>query len=155
MPDLLIRPATASDLPDVIRLLADDDLGNTREAVPASGAPLDPRYATAFAALEADPHQLFLVGLLDGVLVACLQLSVIPGLSRLGSSRGQVESVRVAAKHRGQGIGRRLMSHAIDEARRRGCSLVQLTTDKTRPEARAFYESLGFVATHEGMKLQL
>src|SRR4051812_50004764 len=123
MPDLLIRPATASDLPDVIRLLADDDLGNTREAVPASGAPLDPRYATAFAALEADPHQLFLVGLLDGVLVACLQLSVIPGLSRLGSSRGQGASVRRAAQPRGQGLRRPRRPHAGDQPARRRCSL--------------------------------
>jgi ribosomal protein S18 acetylase RimI-like enzyme len=150
-----VRRATASDLTDVIRLLADDGLGRTREAIPEPGGALDPRYAAAFAAIEADPNQALLVGLDGGELVACCQLTIIPGLSRVGALRGQIESVRVAAAHRNRGIGRQLISHAIEEARRRGCALVQLTTDKTRLDARRFYESLGFIATHEGMKLQL
>ena len=87
--------------------------------------------------------------------MGCLQLTFIPGLSRLGMWRGQIESVRVAADQRGSGLGRRLFEWAIAECRARGCGLVQLTTDKSRPDAKRFYESLGFEASHEGMKLSL
>ncbi len=90
-----------------------------------------------------------------GVLVGCLQLTFVPGLSRLGMWRGQIESVRIEMGHRGQGLGRKMFEWAIAECRRRGCGLVQLTTDKSRAEAYKFYESLGFRASHEGMKLTL
>ena len=90
-----------------------------------------------------------------GRVVGCLQLSFIPGLSRLGMWRGQIESVRVASSERGRGIGRAMLEWAIGECRGRGCGLVQLTTDKTRAGTRAFYEDLGFTASHEGMKLVL
>ena len=90
----------------------------------------------------------------DGAdVVATLQLSVLPGLSRQGALRGQVEAVRVAAGHRGRGLGAAMLRWAIEEARRRGCALVQLTTDKSRDDAHRFYERLGFVASHQGMKL--
>jgi len=139
----------AEDLPSIVRLLADDDLGRTRED---ARIPLDPRYLAAFAAIERDPNQQLVVAEQDGRIVGCLQLTFIPGLSRLGMWRGQIESVRVASSGRGGGIGRAMLEWAIAECRARGCGLVQLTTDKTRTGAHSFYEGLGFEASHEGMK---
>ncbi len=144
-----IRRATAADLPAIVALLADDALGKTREA------PGDPCYAEAFAAIEADPNQLLAVVEEGGEIVGCLQLSFIPGLSLKGMRRGQIESVRIAAARRGGGLGRKMIEWAIDECRRRGCGLVQLTMNKTRKDALRFYQSLGFEATHEGFKLML
>ena len=113
------------------------------------------RYAEAFAAIEQDPNQLLAVAERDGRVVGVLQLSFIPGLTRRGMWRGQIEGVRVASGERGGGIGRAMIAWAIAEARKRGCGLVQLTSDKRRAGAHAFYEALGFQATHEGYKLPL
>jgi ribosomal protein S18 acetylase RimI-like enzyme len=135
-----------------VALLADDVLGRRRED---PGPPLNPQYVAAFEAMAADPHQLLLVADSNGCVVGCLQLSFIPGLSRLGMWRGQIESVRIAASQRGGGLGRRMIEHAIGLCRERGCGLVQLTSDKARPDAIRFYESLGFQASHEGLKLSL
>ena len=112
-------------------------------------------YERAFDAIDADPAHLLVVGELDGDVVATFQLSYIPGFSRKGSWRAQIEAVRVADVLRGQGVGALMIRWAIDQARERGCSLVQLTTDKSRVAAHRFYERLGFVASHEGMKLTL
>ncbi len=146
------RPALGSDLAAIVSLLADDDIGATRED---ASTPLDPGYAAAFAALAADPNQLLLVADRDGSIVGCLQVTFIPGLSRKGMWRGQIEGVRVARGERGSGVGREMLRFAIEECRRRGCGLVQLTTDKARTEAHRFYAALGFVPSHEGMKLAL
>jgi ribosomal protein S18 acetylase RimI-like enzyme len=146
------RRATDADLPAIVALLADDPLGRLRED-PAS--PPNPRYQSAFSAIDADPNQLLAVVERDGAVIGCLQLSFIPGLSRLGMWRGQIESVRIAAGHRGSGLGRAMFEWAIAECRTRRCGLVQLTSDKTRPDALRFYESLGFRASHEGFKLEL
>ncbi|QPC43094.1 GNAT family N-acetyltransferase [Kaustia mangrovi] len=147
------RPARSSDLTEILRLLADDPLGKTRETV-SDG--VDTAYEEAFAAMEADPNQLMAVGVDDsGDVVACLQITFIPGLSRGGMWRGQIESVRVSSRHRGQGLGRALLDWAIARCRERGCGLVQLTSDKTRADAIRFYEGLGFTASHEGLKLAL
>jgi ribosomal protein S18 acetylase RimI-like enzyme len=146
------RRATAADLPAIIALLADDPLGRHRED---ASSPPDPRYVSAFAAVDGDSNQLLAVVERDGAVIGCLQLSFIPGLSRLGMWRGQVESVRIAAGHRGGGLGRAMFEWAIEECRARGCGLVQLTSDKSRPDALRFYESLGFRASHEGFKLEL
>jgi ribosomal protein S18 acetylase RimI-like enzyme len=152
MNDLFFRPALESDLPRIVAMLADDDLGSGRED---PSIPLNSRYIDAFAAIEKDPNQALVV--VDGPegLVGCLQLTFIPGLSRRGMWRGQIESVRIASGNRGQGIGRMMFDWAIEECRKRGCELVQLTTDKSRADAFQFYESLGFKASHEGMKLIL
>ncbi len=116
----------------------------------------DAAYIAAFEAIERDANQLLAVGTLaDGTIAACLQISFMPGLSRHGQWRGQIESVRVAEAARGRGAGRQMMDWAIAECRRRGCGIVQLTSDKTRGDAIRFYESLGFVASHEGLKLSL
>lgn len=152
MHPVTIRDATRADLPDFVRMLADDPLGASREG---SAEPLDPAYEAAFAAIAAAPGERILVAEREGRPVGMLQLSLIPGLSRRGMMRAQIEGVRVAAGQRNAGIGEELVRHAIDLAREAGCGLVQLTTDKTRADAHRFYERLGFVASHEGMKLAL
>lgn len=151
-PQVAIREATAADLDVVLRLLADDDL---RKA-DISLAPADRAiYEAAFAVIDANPHDAVIVGHLGDELVATFQLTFLPGLTRRGQWRAQVENVRVASSRRGTGIGRQMMAWAIERARERGCGLVQLTTDKRRNRAQAFYRSLGFEPTHEGMKLTL
>ena len=152
MSELIFRPATAADLPGIVAMLADDQLGSQRED---ASIPLNSRYTDAFAAIDTDPNQFLAVVEIEGQLAGCLQLTFVPGLSRLGMWRGQIESVRIAADQRGAGLGRKMFEWAIEQCRERGCELVQLTTDKTRPDALRFYESLGFVASHEGMKLSL
>lgn len=148
----VVRRAAVGDLPALVGLLADDPLGAGREE---TGGDLGP-YERALAAVDADPAQV-LVAVTDaaGEVVATLQLTVLQGLSRRGAARAQVEAVRVHERLRGRGLGEALMRWAIEEARRRGCALIQLTTDKRRVGARRFYARLGFEATHEGMKLHL
>jgi GNAT superfamily N-acetyltransferase len=102
-----------------------------------------------------DVNQLLLVAEDQGMIVGCLQLTFIPGLSRTGMWRGQIEAVRVKRDERSAGVGREMVSFAIEECRRRGCGLVQLTTDLARPEAHRFYAALGFAPSHIGMKLAL
>lgn len=147
-----IRRATRADLGGIVALLADDDLGRGREDASASALP---RYETAFDTLDRDPNQMPVVLVLDGRVAGYLQLTFIPGLSRQGMWRGLVESVRIDKTLRGRGHGEALMRFAIDQCRQRDCGLVQLTTDKTRANAHRFYARLGFVASHEGMKLAL
>ncbi len=149
---MIIRDARREDLPAIVALLADDTLGSTRER---NEDPLPQAYREAYAAIEVDPNNRLIVAEADGAIVACLQLTFIPGLSRLGAERAQIESVRVATSQRGAGLGRKLIEAAIAEARKHGSKIVQLTTDKSRADAHRFYASLGFVASHEGMKLSL
>jgi len=149
----MFRNASSTDLPAIITLLVDDPIGATREV--ASGE-IDQAYLEAFAAIEADPNQLLAVAVDDdGKVIGCLQLSFIPGLSRKGIWRGQIESVRIAAGHRGGGLGAAMIEWAVEQAKEKGCGLVQLTSDKRRPDAIRFYERQGFVASHEGLKLDL
>jgi GNAT superfamily N-acetyltransferase len=148
-----LRRAQRADLVRIIELLAADQLGAARDGV-AGPEDLVP-YLRAFEAIETDPSQLLVVGTEGGEVVATMQLSFIPGLARRGSLRAQIEAVRVADSHRSRGLGDAMFRWAIDEARRRGCSLVQLTTDKSRADAHRFYARLGFVASHEGLKLRL
>ncbi|MBY3212820.1 GNAT family N-acetyltransferase [Rhizobium laguerreae] len=147
------RLARLSDLAAIVRLLGDDDLGGAREIV---SDPVDARYLSAFAAIEADANQLLAVAT-DAAdqVVGSLQLSFLPGLSRTGMWRGQIESVRVASDLRGSGLGAQFIEWAIAQCAERGCGLVQLTSDKARGDAIRFYERLGFVASHEGLKRTL
>ncbi|NSC22689.1 GNAT family N-acetyltransferase [Streptomyces albus subsp. chlorinus] len=145
-----VRRATADDIPALVAMLADDPLGATRES-PDDPAP----YRAAFARIDADPNQQLVVAERDGRTVGTLQLTVIPGLSRRGASRALIEAVRVHADARGTGLGTRLITWAIEEARRQGCALVQLTSDATRLDAHRFYERLGFEASHLGFKMPL
>ncbi len=133
-------------------MLADDDLGGQRDD---PSTPTNRKYVDAFAAIDSDPNPLLAVAEDDRNLVGCLQISFIPGLSRLGMWRGRIESVRIASPYRGKGLGRTMFEWAIDECRNYGCGLVQLTTDKSRADAHQFYETLGFTAGHEGLKLIL
>jgi GNAT superfamily N-acetyltransferase len=146
---VVLRRAVVADLPAVVALLTDDPLGATREA--AGPEP----YERAFAAVDADPAHLLVVADDGGMVVGTLQLSFLPGLSRAGALRAQVEGVRVAAAARGRGLGEAMLRWCADEARRRGAALVQLTTDTRRADAHRFYERLGYVASHVGMKLEL
>lgn len=149
--DLIARRALRGDLPRLLALLADDSLGKNREAVGSDEA----CYIQAFEAIDSDPNQYLLVGELDGRVIAMLQLTFIPGLSRRGALRANIEAVRVDSGLRGHGIGNWIISKALLLARERGCGLVQLTSDKSRTEAHRFYARLGFLATHEGFKLRL
>ncbi|TKC81506.1 GNAT family N-acetyltransferase [Trinickia terrae] len=149
---MIFRDATVDDLHEIAALLADDDIGASRESV--NDADMK-RYETALRAIAAQPGNRVLLCMDGDEIVGLLQLTLIAGLSRLGMTRAQIEGVRVKRERRGQRIGERLFEHAIDIARSAGCGLVQLTTDKRRENAKRFYERLGFVATHEGMKLEL
>jgi len=146
---ITIRRARREDVAAIVGMLADDQIGSTRD----SADDLTP-YLKAFEEIDADPAQLLIVADDAGKAVGTLQLSIIPGLARKGALRGQIEAVRVRASHRGSGLGGELMAWAIDESRRRGCALVQLTSDVKREDAHRFYERLGFEASHTGFKLK-
>ncbi|MGO8957642.1 MAG: GNAT family N-acetyltransferase [Streptosporangiaceae bacterium] len=148
-----LRRASADDVAAIVGLLAADQLGANRDGVHSEADVA--AYTAAFRAIDADPAHLLLVAESAGEIVGTMQLSFLPGLARRGALRAQIEAVRVAASLRGSGLGGAMMRWAIDEARRRGCALVQLTSDKSRTDAHRFYERLGFVASHEGMKLAL
>lgn len=148
-----IRPALVDDVPAVVQLLAIDKLGKLREAYQH---PLPNRYYKAFENITADPNQeLMVIETHLGQIVGTLQLSFIQYLTYQGGIRAQVEAVRVHEKYRGKGIGQQLFEWAIQRAKEKRAHVMQLTTDKKRPEALKFYEKLGFIASHEGMKLHL
>ncbi len=154
---LTFRTATRTDVPAILALLADDDIARARAAAGEAPVPeaVDAALWAAFEAIDADPRNDLIVAEADGAVVGTCQLTFTPSLSRGGAQRMTVEAVRVRADLRGQGIGRALMRWSVDRARERGCGLVQLTTDRRRTEAHRFYESLGFTASHVGMKLAL
>lgn len=148
-----IRRATRDDVDAIVAMLADDPLGRARERYEQ---PLPRSYLDAFDAIDRDPNQALTVACDEaGRVVGVLQLTFTPYLTYQGGWRATVEGVRTASGARGRGIGGRLVRHAIERARERACHVIQLTTDKRRDDARRFYEALGFVATHEGMKLHL
>ncbi len=150
---LCIRSAELRDLPEIVRMLADDALGATREKYEE---PLPDSYLKAFDAISQDPNnELVVVEGEHGRPVGVMQLTFTPYITHKGGWRATIEGVRVKSDMRGAGIGRDFFKWAIARAQVRGCRVVQLTTEKQRPEAKSFYESLGFVASHEGMKLSL
>jgi GNAT superfamily N-acetyltransferase len=151
--EVVLRRAGAADLAAIVGLLAADQLGAARDGIYDDS---DLRaYQQAFATIERDPAHVLVVAETEGRVVATMQLSFLPGLARRGALRAQVEAVRVHQDYRAGGLGQAMFTWAIGEARRRGCALVQLTTDKSRTGAHRFYERLGFTASHEGMKLIL
>ncbi|MDQ3028879.1 MAG: GNAT family N-acetyltransferase [Actinomycetota bacterium] len=150
---VLLRRAEIADVPTLVALLAGDQLGAFRDGSDGVGALAT--YERAFAAIDADPAHLLVVGTQDDDVVATLQLSVLPGLARRGATRMQIEAVRVRSDLRGLGLGDALLRWSVDRARAQGCALVQLTSDKSRTEAHRFYGRLGFVASHEGFQLRL
>ncbi|MEU8302416.1 GNAT family N-acetyltransferase [Actinomadura sp. NPDC048955] len=149
---MTFREATVDDLPEIVRLLADDPLGSTRET---PGEEIPEAYFRAFAAIEKDPNNSLVVAEVAGAVAGTLQLTFIPGLTYTGGERAQIEGVRVAAEQRGAGLGQLLITWAIDRARARGCRVVQLTTDRQRPDAIRFYQKIGFRPSHMGMKYHL
>ena len=148
----VIRFATREDLPAIVKLLANDELGAARED---PGEPLHENYLAAFEAMADERDNDLVVMERDGACVGCLQIVIFSGFDRLGSRRGWIEGVRVAAHLRGQGLGRALLVWTIEHARRKGCAFVQLAINKNRRDGIRFYQSLGFVGKHEGMTLTL
>lgn len=149
---LQFRLATKDDLFDIVQMLSDDPLGATREKMEDH---LPDNYIKAFEKIVSDPNQELTVVEMNGEIVATFQLTFIQYLTYQGGLRAQVEAVRTNSTYRGQGIGTKVFDYIINRAKEKGCHLLQLTSDKRRPEAIRFYESLGFTATHEGMKLKI
>lgn len=146
------RPARLGDVEGIVRMLADDALGSKRERYES---PLPESYHAAFDAIDRDPNNELTVAESGGEVIGVLQLTFIPYLTYQGGWRALIEGVRVSSEMRGAGVGQAMFEWAIQRARERGCHVVQLTTDKARPDALRFYEALGFRASHEGMKLHL
>ncbi|QRR00844.1 GNAT family N-acetyltransferase [Dyadobacter sandarakinus] len=150
--NLKYRLAIESDLTKIIEMLLDDSLGALREN---AGTKISPRYIAAFKNIQEEKNHELTIVELDGEIVGTYHLTFIQYLTHQGGLRAQIEAVRVGSLYRGKGIGRQMLNYAIDRARSKGCYLVQLTTDKRRPEALKFYYTLGFVDSHEGMKLNI
>ncbi len=149
---LKFRIAVHADVPALVQMLADDELGATRED---TAGPLSDSYDAAFSAIESDPNNQIIIAESGNRIAGFLQLTFIPYLTYRGGWRAQIEGVRVSSEQRGKGIGAALIEYAVDKAREHNCHLVQLTTDNRRPEALRFYERLGFEASHAGLKLHL
>lgn len=149
---LIFRRAAETDLPAIIAMLADDELGRQRED---TSVPVADCYRDAFKAISMDNNQYLAVAEKDGDVIGTLQLTFLPGLSHQGLWRGQIESVRISSTARGGGLGRQFLEWAIATCQEHGCRIIQLTSDKSRSDAIRFYESLGFTASHEGFKLKL
>ncbi len=155
---LTFRTAERADVPAILAMLADDDVARERAAAAGGAVPesVDAALWAAFEAIDADPrNDLIVAESPDGGLVGTCQLTFTPSLSRGGAERMTIEAVRVRSDQRGRGVGRAMMLWSLERARERGCRLAQLTTDKKRVQAHRFYASLGFTASHEGMKLHL
>lgn len=148
---MTFRKARRNDLSKIVAMIADDELGKTRENFQV---PLPAEYLKAFENIDTDPHQELIVIEDDKLeLIGTLQLTFIQYLTYRGGIRAQIEAVRIRKDKRGQGIGKSIFEWAINRAKERNAHLLQLTTDKKRPKAIKFYEDLGFKATHEGMKM--
>lgn len=150
--EILFREAGSGDVSRIVEMLADDALGSQRERF---SEPLPESYTEAFRAIDADPNNELIVAVRDGRVIGVAQLTFTPYLTHQGAWRMTIEGVRTCSSVRGQGVGGKLIRYGIDRAKARGCRMVQLTTDKQRPDALRFYEGLGFTATHEGMKMKL
>ena len=150
--EIIFRVAAYADVPSIIRLLADDELGSLREKFEN---PIPKSYYSAFELIDKDPNHELIVAELDGEVIGTLHLMFLPSLSFQGGLRAQVESVRVDTHHQNQGIGSELMKWAIQRSADRNAHIVQLTTHKSRADAHRFYERLGFKGTHLGMKMSL
>ena len=149
---LRFREARTSDLALLIDMLANDELGKQREDV---RIPINPNYVAAIEAITRDPNNTLIVAESGARLLGMMQLTFIPCLTHVGSWRCLIEAVRVHESYRGKGVGESMFDYAIDLARKKGCTLVQLTSDKQRPDALRFYQKIGFNATHEGFKMTL
>lgn len=152
MVEIAFRRAERDDVAAIVDMLGDDMLGSSRED---TREPLAEGYLRAFEAIDTDPNQLLAVMTEADRVVGTLQLTFIPGLSRKGALRGQIEAVRVIRDRQGAGLGQKMIEWAVAQCRERGCIIVQLTTDRSRHDAHRFYERLGFKQTHLGYKIDL
>lgn len=152
MTNLHVRRAVKEDLPEIVRMLAEDDLGSLRERLEE---PLPASYGEAFDQIHRDPNHELVVAEIDGKVIGTLHLMFLPSISYQGGLRAQVESVRVDRQYQNRGIGSEMMKWTTERAKERGAHLVQLTTHKSRADAHRFYERLGFQKSHLGMKLNL
>ena len=150
MNKITYRKATIEDLAGIIELYLEDELGASRE----ENYDLAP-YQKAFKLIDTDSNQYLMVALQEEEMVGTCHLTIMPSLTFKGTTRMQIEAVRVFAKCRGQGIGELMIKEALSYGKKQGVGLIQLTTNKKRDRAKKFYEKLGFEATHEGMKLYL
>nr|WP_201715673.1 GNAT family N-acetyltransferase [Rossellomorea arthrocnemi] len=150
--ELHFRQAVERDVDRIVEMLADDVLGSKRERYEH---PLPESYIQAFKAIDSDPNNELVVACDGEKIVGVQQITFTPYLTHQGGWRATIEGVRTSASVRGEGVGTKLIQWAIGRAEERGCHLIQLTTDKQRPDALRFYERLGFQATHEGLKLKL
>jgi len=148
---ITIRRARRDDVGAIVAMLADDPLGAARERIED---PLPAVYVRAFDQLDRDPNIQLVVAEEAGVVVGCLQLCILPGLSSQGASRALIEDVRVASPRRACGIGEQLVRWAVSEARGKGCALLELLTHHSRTDAQRFYERLGFQRSHVGMTMR-
>ena len=149
---LTFRDAAAADLPTIVAMLAEDQIGGRRDD---PSEPLDPAYLAAFGAIDAAPRERLIVAELDGRVVGTMQLTLLPGLNNRGAWRGQIESVRVAGDRRSMGLGARMIGWALDWFRRNDCFMAQLTSNNDRVAAHRFYERLGWKRSHAGFKIEL
>jgi len=145
-----VRMAREEDLPAILRMLLEDRATPSDEAAPDA-----PCYAVALREMQASGTSATYVAEQGGRIVGTFMLSFLRHLMRRGTLVAQIESVRVDASVRSRGIGEEMVRWAIGEARKRGCSRVQLTTNKSRKDAHRFWKRMGFEPTHEGMKLSL
>lgn len=150
--ELKFRLAKKDDLLDIVRMLSDDNLGATREKFEPI---LSDNYLKAFENISKDQNQELTIVEMNGEKVGTYQLTFIQYLTHQGGLRAQVEAVRTNSNYRGKGIGTKIFEYIIGRAKQKGCNMLQLTSDKQRPDAIRFYETLGFIATHEGMKLKI
>ena len=150
--EVIFRVATRADLPSIVRLLADDDLGSQRER---NEDPVPESYYYAYEEIHKDSNHELIVAELDGEMIGTLHLMFLPSISFQGGLRAQIESVRIDTRYQNRGIGSEIMKWTIERAKVRGAHIVQLTTHKSRADAHRFYERLGFKGTHLGMKLSL
>jgi GNAT superfamily N-acetyltransferase len=146
------RQATYQDIEEIITLLNDDIIGETREITTAEDIE---HYKTAFSEISSDSNNYIYVVTDNDVVIGLTQLFIMPHISRKGTKRAQIESVRIAKEYRGKGVGKKFMNYIIDIAKNEDCKLIQLTTDKIRDDARRFYTQLGFEDSHIGMKRHL
>jgi len=145
------RKATKKDVIVIVEMIADDKLGKTRENFQI---PLPKEYYSAFENINNDDNQeLIVVENKDSEIIGTLQLSFIQYLTYQGGIRAQIEAVRIKKNQRGTGLGTQMFQWAINRAKERNAHVLQLTTDKKRPEALNFYQKLGFKGSHEGMKM--
>lgn len=144
------RKATINDLNTIISLLMEDELGLTRES---SSQEMTQKYIDAFHKIDADQNQYLMVVESGKEIIGTCHLTIMPSLTFIGSTRMQIEAVRVLQKYRGNGIGKWMINTAIEYGKSKGASIIQLTTNKSRARAKNFYESIGFEASNEGMKM--